>query len=81
LNLLDIRVQIHLSEPTDEQIKDMKKFCDGHKISHSENTVKLRKHFSDFLDEVKHEIRRALTYTKQEWQSCEGWFQQVANTA
>lgn len=50
LNFVDIRVKICLS--TNEQIKEVEGFCERYKISHSEDTVKLRRHFNDLLHEV-----------------------------
>ena len=73
-----MRVQIHLSEHTEEQIREVKKFCERYETSYTEDAVKLRQHFSDLLDEVKRNILR-LRHTKQERQPCEGWFQQVAS--
>jgi hypothetical protein len=52
LKFVDIRVKICLSELTEEQMKGVKGFCDQYMICHSADTVELRKHFGDFLDEV-----------------------------
>ena len=54
LNFVDIRVKICLSGPTDEQVKKVEEFCERHHESHSDDAVKLRRLFNDFLDEVRH---------------------------
>lgn len=54
LNFLDIRVKICLSIPTNEHVKELEKFYERYKISHSEDAVKLRRHFNDLLDKVMH---------------------------
>ena len=45
-------MKIRLSDPTEEQIKEVKEFCERYQISHSEDAVKLRRHFNDLFDEV-----------------------------